>query len=268
MIEDLKLIIPLAVYRKVMAYVTLCDLEISGFAEVEYNAERNVFIAGEPYLLKQNVTGTNTHMEEEDVSKFNHDYIKKGGTQLPRIWWHSHVNMGAFFSGTDEATLKDLQNDSFIIALVLNKRKEMKAKCYVASTIPIFNIPNQIEVEELPVTIELDYERIPESLRLEVEKKVTETKFEHNYGKWQNKKDPKLPYKNPLLKAGEETKLTQAWRLPKDPELAYKKVEDLNLFRTWSTEYEDFVYEDPKTGQVWIDHWQVLDDKKGSSYFD
>ena len=156
-----------------MAYISFCDLEISGFADVEYNSARNAFVAGEVYLLRQEVSGAATHMDEEAVSKFNLEMIKAGKMQLPRIWFHSHVNMQAFFSATDEETLKDLQNETFIIALVGNKRKEMKAKAYVAESIPMLGQSSYIEIDPMTITVDLEYERIPEALRKEVDEKVT-----------------------------------------------------------------------------------------------
>lgn len=257
--KDLKLIIPLAVYRKIMAYVTICDLEISGFAEVEYNENRHAFVIGEPYLIKQNVTGTGTHMEEEDVSKFNHDYIKAGGTQLPRLWWHSHVNMAAFFSSIDEETLKELQNDTFIIALVLNKHKEFKAKCYIYQEVEkkimgvTFSSAEWVEIDPLYAEVELDYEKIPEALKKEVEKKVTEKKVEFDRSKWEKKTDSKLPYDNPLLRKT----ITTVQRLPKDPEEAMARIEALDARRTWSTELQEWVYED-KNGNLWQDYWDAV----------
>ena len=250
--EGVKLIIPLATYRKIMAYTTLSDIEISGFAEVEYSEPRNAFIAGEVYLIKQNCTGTGTHMEEEDVSRFELERIKAGAKQLPRIWWHSHVNMGAFFSGIDEDTLKNRQNDTFAIALVVNKRKEMKAKMYIYNETVTkvmgfsFESKEQVEVDPLPIAIEWDYERIPEVLKKEVEEKVTAKVIVPQVY-------PKSIYRGRTNFNGPKT-----LQLPKDPEAAMKRIEELNLSREGSYTLNDWVYKDPNSGQIWIDFWESV----------
>lgn len=274
---NLKLIIPLASYRKIMAYAQICDTEISGFADLEYNQERSALIVGNVYLLEQRAGGADVHMDEEEVSKFNIQRIKAGAEQLPQLWWHSHVNMEAFFSGTDEATLKQLQNDTFIVALVVNKRKEMKAKAYIA-TESVTKIMGQIveekkfiEVDPLQVSIELEYERIPEALKKEVEKKVKARVYE----------TPKLPYKSPYVwdledgpygeknrrffQHGQSTNpkgyksLVGVLYLPKDPEKALERIEKLGLLREYDNEKHEWVYKNPKTGGVWVDYWDTLE---------
>jgi hypothetical protein len=258
--EKLKLIIPLTTYRRIMAYITLCDTEVTGFAEVEYSEERNAFVAGEVYLLDQEAGGSHVDMEEETVSKFNIERIKAGATQLPRLWWHSHVNMAAFFSAIDEETLKELQNDSFIVALVGNKQKEMKGMCYIYSEQKThimgldFNSVEQIKVDPLPITVELEYERIPELLKKEVEKKVKKKVYPT--------KQSRLPYGNPFLGAGDgrdrPSSIVRPLQLPKDPTAAQKRIENLGLEREWDYNRQEFIYRDPKTGATWIDYWATL----------
>lgn len=255
-IEEIKLIIPLPTYQKIMAYIQLCDTEISGFAEVAYNIEKNSFIAGEVFLLEQEATGTHVEMDEETVSKFNIQYTKKHfvkgqGVQLPRIWWHSHVNMEAFFSATDEETLKELQNDTFIIALVGNKRAEMKAKCYVAQNVPMLENQQYIEVDPLHVTIDLEYAAIPEELKKEVETKVKKKVFVHE------KPIQRSLYSGKQANAGEGIK--GALTLPKDPALAQSRIDDLGLVMRWNYTIDDWVWVNLDSGQVWVDYWHSIE---------
>lgn len=262
--EGLRLIIPLGSYRKIMAYTTICDIEISGFAEVEYNQARNAFVVGEVYLIKQNCTGTGTHMEEEDVSSFELERIKDGATMLPRLWWHSHVNMEAFFSGIDEDTLKNRQNDTFAIALVVNKKKHMKAKAYLYNEITQkimgfeFKTTEQTEVDPLPVSIEFEYERIPEVLKQEVDDKV-KTKI-YTY-KGPHRAFPR-PGTDPDLVGAKErgagSSIVKPLFLPKDKVAAQTRIDEKGLVKRWDFQKEEYVYEDPYSGQVWIDYWETL----------
>ena len=258
--DGLKLIIPLATYRKIMAYATICDLEISGFCEVEYNEARNAFIAGETYLLRQEVTGGSTHIDEEAISAFNLERIKAGATQLPRLWWHSHVNMEAFFSGIDEGTLKDLQNDSFIIALVVNKQKNMKAKAYVYSQTATnllgfqFEEKLQTEIDPLPIQIEFEYERIPDALKKEVDEKVKTKIFTPRLpaGDYYKGKEKKREYGH--------ASIIKPLFLPKDRTAANKRIEEKGLEQEWDNIRQEYVYRDPATGEIWIDYWSTIEE--------
>src|SRR5690606_39103776 len=100
---------------------------------------------------------------------FSVECIKNGMTQLPRLWWHSHNNMGAFFSGTDDTAIEDLANDSFTIALVINKRAEMKAVLRVYHPIDA--------LVDLEIVIDEPRDDIPEEILAEVVEKVKEKPF-------------------------------------------------------------------------------------------
>lgn len=41
------------------------------------------------------------------------------------FWWHSHVNMGVFWSGTDMDTIRQIGSQGFVVATVFNKKNEM-----------------------------------------------------------------------------------------------------------------------------------------------
>lgn len=255
-----ELLIPLPAYRKIMAYATLCPIEISGFTEVTYNKERNAFIVGDVYLLEQNAGGSDVHMEEEDVQKFNLERIKAGAKELPRLWWHSHVNMGAFLSVTDEDTLKDRRTDGFTIALVVNKKREMVAKAYVCveAAYRVFDEVTQvkewIELDPLPVHIELDYERIPEALKQEVADKVKKkvTPLKH----W--KKGKKYLYQ----------KTEAPLHFPKDKIGALEKIAQYDLTEQWDQDLKQWVYKSPLGGFVYVDYWNVLTEKEDQESLD
>lgn len=192
------LILPLEAYRKIIGYARACsDTEITGFADVTLNKEDGKIRVGEVFLLEQEATGTTVNMSEEMVAKFNLEMIKKGHKQLPQLWWHSHVDMEAFFSVTDEDTSKELQNDNFNVSLVVNKRGQMKAKMYIykrtkmssETTMLGETIEEDNDIEEweehdpLPVQIEFISNEIPKSILDEVKKKVKATTYKIN---WKN----------------------------------------------------------------------------------
>lgn len=170
MSEFPKLVIPIDKYRQIMAYVTLADGEITGFTEVEYQPEKNRFIVGDVYLLEQEAQPAEVEMSEEQIGKFMLERIEQGATQLPRLWWHSHVNMAAFFSGTDTDTMAQFKNESYTVSLVLNKEQKVMANLNIWKPFPI---STKIDVE-----VSVLYEEIPEELVQEVKDKVKERHYD------------------------------------------------------------------------------------------
>jgi proteasome lid subunit RPN8/RPN11 len=257
---DIQLIIPLASYRKLMAYVMAVDSEISGFANVEYNKAKKSLVMGEVFLLEQTSGAAHTHIDEEEVSKFNTKLVQKGVTQLPRLWWHSHDTMGAFFSATDETTLKDFETNTFMVALVVNKRKEMQAKFILFE--PIY-----VEVDDIPIIIDMEYPEIPASILKEVERKVNKPKPIILTGTPDSEKKGShsggiiLPNEDNGETWDRKRKIFSIKRiskfLPKDPSEAEDRVANLGLTMHWDTELNEYIYISEE-GDVWIDYWDSL----------
>lgn len=127
MTPALKVIMSKEAKKKIMDYVIACDTEITGFFDVDFDRERNVFVIENIYpLLEQEGSGAEVEMSAAGIETFNLALMDQGVTQLPRGWWHSHVNMGVFFSGTDREAMEDLTNETFNVSIVANKNKEMR----------------------------------------------------------------------------------------------------------------------------------------------
>lgn len=252
-IEELRLIIPLASYRKIMAYVALVDTEITGWADVNYNEARNAFIMEEVYLIPQTVGSTTVHVNEEAHSNFLYERMKTGADKMPACWWHSHSTMEAFLSAQDEETLKHYQNKDFIIALVVNKNRQMKAKAYVYAEekIGLFGvekiIKKQIKIEDLDITIEFAYERIPEAIKKEIKEKVTK----REYG----------------VSVFNKQKYNGIYRsLPKKLTKALKIVREKQLVKQWDSITKQYVYIGHKSGEIYIDGWKTLNEEETGIY--
>lgn len=167
--RKIELLLPIETYQRIMQYTDVADGEITGFADVVYDSETHKLIAGQVYLLEQEATGADCEMSEETISNFTVECIRNGATQLPRLWWHSHVNMGAFFSTTDDQAMEDLKNDSFSVSLVVNKRREMKC------TLRIYE-PVDVRIDDIPVRIMFETQTIPDAIIQEVAEKVKQKK--------------------------------------------------------------------------------------------
>ena len=48
--------------------------------------------------------------------------------QNVRAWVHSHARLGVFWSQQDEACIEGLANDACLISIVVNKKREFKAR--------------------------------------------------------------------------------------------------------------------------------------------
>lgn len=113
--------------QRIKAFIDLCEYEISGLGKVEKLEDGYRIV--DACILKQKVTGTTTVLDDDALGKFAFDLTKKGEKiQDWCVWWHSHVNMQAYFSGTDERTIEDTKEQNILVSLVGNKRGEWEAR--------------------------------------------------------------------------------------------------------------------------------------------
>jgi len=135
------------VYRKINAYADLCHNEISALGSV--SIVNNKILIDDVFLFEQVVSGSSTILSQEDVSKFMCDYIRKGKDPSKlKFWWHSHVNMETFWSGTDTNTIDHFSSD-WMISMVSNKRNEFKLR------LDLFT-PFRMYMDDLPLNVDYD----------------------------------------------------------------------------------------------------------------
>lgn len=128
-----KLYIPRTTHSKIMHWVNSSHLEVGGMGMVHYNKDENYFWIGDGYLLDQEVGAATTDIDAEAVGKLEMQVMGQPGNL--NWWWHSHVNMSVFWSGTDRETITKYGRNGFMMATVFNKRNEMRsAICYKAQT--------------------------------------------------------------------------------------------------------------------------------------
>ena len=137
---------PLAM-KKIQYYADAADGEVSGFGILEKDAEGR-YIVTEVFLLEQECTGADTEIDPEALSKLMVDLMQAGKDPGKlKFWWHSHVNMGVFWSGTDEIACDTLSRE-FAFSLVVNKMKERKCRLDIYN--PFRLTVDNITVNELP----------------------------------------------------------------------------------------------------------------------
>ena len=104
--------------------------EIGGFM-VALKDKDGDYILSETEILQQEVTGGTTEMEKAAVADYYVKACMKHGKDIRFVWWHSHANMGAFWSGTDTATMKEYESGDWSAFLVVNIKGEYKFRVCV-----------------------------------------------------------------------------------------------------------------------------------------
>lgn len=152
-----------SVYRKILGYVSLCPEEISALGTVTIRDD--VICIDNIYLFDQVVSASSTDLSSEDISKFMYELLKIGkDTSTLKFWWHSHVNMGVFWSATDTGTI-DRFNSGWLVSMVSNKQGEFKVR------LDLFE-PFRMTFDDLPISI--DYSKLPydPAIKSEIDVKV------------------------------------------------------------------------------------------------
>lgn len=156
------------VYRKLTAYADVCNSEISALGSAKL-VDGKILI-DDIFLFDQVVSGTSTVLSPKDISHFICDYVAKGkDPSVLKFWWHSHVNMGAFWSSTDTGTIDKFSSD-WMISMVSNKQNEFKIRLDVFS-------PFRMYADDLPLTIDYYEKEFNAKMKKEVDLKVKEQYF-------------------------------------------------------------------------------------------
>jgi len=145
---DLRLTIAYRTYLKLKYFIDECDNEISGFGMVSRLGDHHFHIY-DIEVLPQEVTSTNATINDEDLANFLYHKMKAGESTEPyKLWWHSHANMGVFWSSTDNGTINGSTDFPYLISIVGNKKGELKSRIDIYEPIRL-TIDVELEIEEL-----------------------------------------------------------------------------------------------------------------------
>ena len=127
------------VFQKIMHWCRKAgNFEVSGLGNVIYDQKTNVFLVNEVYLLDQENTGTTSDIDEKALGKLMYEHHKSEIEGELKFWWHSHADMGVFWSTTDMATIKQLGGEGSFLSTVFNKKEEMRSAFYMTDPISVF----------------------------------------------------------------------------------------------------------------------------------
>jgi hypothetical protein len=119
---DMKIEIDEKVFEKIMYWIDKADFEVSGLGKIVVDREKNIIRVVDAVLIKQEGSSAATELDAASVGKAM--FLLKDSPGDLRWWWHSHVNMGVFWSGTDQGTIKQLGSNGWFTATVFNKKRE------------------------------------------------------------------------------------------------------------------------------------------------
>ncbi len=161
----MKLLIQQTVWDKIMAYTDICPDEISGLGKVE--SRLGQLVVTDVAIFEQKVSGAHSTIEMEALAKFQEERVRAGESMKEWcFWWHSHANMGVFFSGTDTGTIETSTEFPYLVSLVVNKKHESLARLDLRTPVRA-TIDLQVEI------LEEVNEEILEACRQEIALKVS-----------------------------------------------------------------------------------------------
>lgn len=179
-------------FLKLKYFIEECETEVSGFGKVRVvKVEEETTpawgkeqIVQDQYLeiydleiLTQQVSGVHSTIEEEDLAKFLYEKQKKGESVADyKVWWHSHVDMAAFFSGTDTGTIDGSTEFPYLISIVGNKAGELKVRFDLYSPLRLTFADVELKVGQH------EDEALRKVCKSEIKKKVKTNGFRNLFG--------------------------------------------------------------------------------------
>jgi proteasome lid subunit RPN8/RPN11 len=175
--DDIAIAMSKEVYQKILSYVMATGDEISGLGMCK--KQGSVIRVYELIMPKQQNSGSNTELDEEDTSKIITDMVRAGRDMSElRCWWHSHVNMKCFWSATDETTCRKIGQGDWFISIVANKKNRMLARLDIYK-------PFRLTLDNIEIMVEDNIEFIiPQSIKDEIEEKVSPKSYYQTGQRW------------------------------------------------------------------------------------
>ena len=117
--------------EKIWWYVDKCEKEISGLGKVIRRPDGSLHV-NKIYLLEQECSAVETELDDEAVAQLLYEARNDEGQML--FWWHSHVDMPTFWSGTDIEAIHQLGKAGMVLSTVYNKKRDSRTSLFVAAT--------------------------------------------------------------------------------------------------------------------------------------
>lgn len=163
--------------RRIKYYAEAATGEVSGLGVIRID-DKGRHIVSDVHLLEQESSGADTELKPEAISILMTDMMKKNEDPgMLKFWWHSHANMGVFWSSTDDACAETLSHE-YAFSLVVNKAGEKK--CRLDLYHPIRITIDGIKIEEL----KSEDAELKEACEKEVKEKVRSPGYRYAGKAW------------------------------------------------------------------------------------
>jgi len=168
----LKVYIDAMAKEKISHWVALAKGEVSGLGIVsEVRDDKGVltgFFVEDVFLVKQSSSSASTELDDSAVSATLVELDSKGvDIGLVKLWWHSHGDLGVFWSTTDEECAAGLANSRYFISIVVNKKGDLKCR------VDLYD-PIRVVLDDVPVETVMPDFGLLEECTAEFKEKVTE----------------------------------------------------------------------------------------------
>jgi hypothetical protein len=151
----MQITIPSKIYDQIQFFVDKSTIECSGLGKVITTPQG--YEVTEVTLLEQENTATHTEINAAAVCKAMYELRNSPGGVY--FWWHSHVNMDVFWSGTDKATIEEIGQNGLCVAVVFNKKREKRGAVWLKG----HALSPDLYFSDIPVTI--DYGTVAEEVK-------------------------------------------------------------------------------------------------------
>lgn len=178
--NNLEVVIDPVVLAKVSTWVDECDVEVSGLGkvQVEHGPKGLVTLKiTEAYIVEQDCDSYSTTMREEALARLQYEVKDVPGELL--WWWHSHVNMGVFWSGTDLQMFEGYTGPkgSWLCGTVFNKKGERRSALMARTEFGAGAFIDQIPTYEGSVVSQEVIDGWREDIKAHVTRKVAPAKY-------------------------------------------------------------------------------------------
>lgn len=112
-------------YQKMKYFVLNTPVEVSGMGKSKF-IDNETILVQDIEILKQENSFADTILDEAAMAKFLQEKIEE--SESWNIWWHSHADMGSFWSITDERTIEETTGGNYLISIVTNKKLKTLAR--------------------------------------------------------------------------------------------------------------------------------------------
>ena len=135
-------------WQTITDYVRLIDAEIGMFGYVTM-IDGNFYV-DEVFLVQQEVSGASVDFADAGLEYAINKAIEDGRIDDLKFCCHSHVEMGAFWSATDEDMISGMNNGMtpYLVSLVINKRHETEQRVdFYNPTGPVGEFTDQLRFD-------------------------------------------------------------------------------------------------------------------------